>query len=176
MQWIDQEEGVPFTESARFTEEDQTYATTHLGIKGNAVEEREVLGLNWHIMRDAFILRFDWLVSFAKELASTKRSILRVVAKLYHPLGFMSPLFTAVKILFQDLCKSKTDWDEHLCDELNFKYTKWLSDLTKVHSFSIDRCYLLNVKDHVTSLQIDGFGDSSETAYAATVYLRIETM
>ena len=109
MQWIDQEEGVPFTESARFTEEDQTYATTHLGIKGNAVEEREVLGLNWHIMRDAFILRFDWLVSFAKELASTKRSILRVVAKLYHPLGFMSPLFTAVKILFQDLCKSKTD-------------------------------------------------------------------
>ena len=144
MQWIDQEEGVPITESARFTEEDQTYATTHLGIKRTAVEERKVLGLNWDIMRDAFILRFDWLVSFAKELPSTKRSILRVVAKLYDPLGFMSPLFTAVKILFQYLCKSKTDWDEHLCDELNFKYTKWLSDLTKVHSFSIDRCYFFN--------------------------------
>ena len=88
----------------------------------------------------------------------------------------MSPLFNAVKILFQDLCKTKTDWDEPLCDELNFKYTKWLSDLMKVHSISIDRCYFINVRDRVTSLQIRGFGDSSETAYAATAYLRIETM
>ena len=54
--------------------------------------------------------------------------------------------------------------------------TKWLSDLMKVHSISIDRCYFLNVRDQVTSLQIHGFGDSSETAYAATAYLRIETM
>ena len=176
MQWIDQEEGVPITESGKLAEEDQTYATTYLGIKGNAAEERKVLGLNWDIIRDTFIIRFDWLVRFAKELPSTKRSILRVVAKLYDPLGFMSPLFTAVKILFQDLCKSKTDWDEPICDELNFKYTKWLFDLMKVHSISIDRCYFLNVRDQVTSLQIHGFGDSSETAYAAVVYLRIETM
>ena len=131
MQWIDQEEGVPITESGKLAEEDQTYATTYLGIKGNAAEERKVLGLNWDIIRDTFIIRFDWLVRFAKELPSTKRSILRVVAKLYDPLGFMSPLFTAVKILFQDLCKSKTDWDEPICDELNFKYTKWLFDLMK---------------------------------------------
>ena len=114
MQWIDQEEGVPITESAKLAEEDQTYATTYLGIKGNAAEERKVLGLNWDIIRDAFIVRFDWLVRFAKELPSTKRSILRVVAKLYDPLGFMSPLFTAVKILLQDLCESKADWDEPL--------------------------------------------------------------
>ena len=53
----------------------------------------------------------------------------------------MPPLFTALKILLQDLCKSKTDWDERLRGELNFKYTKWLSDLMKVHSISIDRCY-----------------------------------
>ena len=113
MQWIDQEEGVPITESAKLAEEDQTYTTTLLGIKGNAAEERKVLGLNWVIKRDAFILCFDWLVRFGKELPSTKRSILRVVVKLYDPLGFMSLPFTAVKILFQDLYKSKTDWGEH---------------------------------------------------------------
>ena len=32
------------------------------------------------------------------------------------------------------------------------------------------------MRDQVTSLQIYGFGDSSETAYAATAYLRIETL
>ena len=40
----------------------------------------------------------------------------------------------------------------------------------KVQSISID------VRDQVSSLQIHGFGDSSEVAYAATVYLRIETI
>ena len=175
-QWIDHEEGVPATEAATVTEEDQTYVTTHLGMKGKTSEERKVLGLNWDITRDAFILRFDWLVNFAIDLPLTKRSVLRVVAKLYDPLGFISPLFITVKILFQDLCKLKTDWDEPLCDELNFKYTSWLSDLMKVQSISIDRCYFHNVGDEVTSLQIHGFGDSSEVAYAATVYLGIETI
>ena len=47
----------------------------------------------------------------------------------------------------------------------------------KVQSISIDlRCYFYNVRDQVTSLQIHGFRDSSEAAYAATVYLRIETI
>ena len=46
----------------------------------------------------------------------------------------------------------------------------------KVNSISIDRCYFLNVRDHVASLKIHGFGDTSETAYAAAVYLRIETI
>lgn len=81
-------------QSARLAE-DQTYATTYLGIKGSAAEERKVLGLNWDIIRVIFILQFGWLVRFTKELLSTKRSILRTVGKLYDPLGFMSPLFTA---------------------------------------------------------------------------------
>ena len=46
----------------------------------------------------------------------------------------------------------------------------------KVHPISIDRWYFLNVRVQVTPLQIYAFGDSSETTYAATVYLRIETM
>lgn len=151
-------------QSAKVAEEDQTYATSYLGMKGNAAEERKVLGLNWDIIRDTFILRFDWLVRFTKELPPTKRWILRTVGKLYDPLRFMSPLFTAVKILSQDLCKLKTDWDEPLCDQLNFKYTKWLSDLMKVHSISIDRCCFFNVRDRITTLQIHSFGDSSEIA------------
>ena len=63
-------------------------------------------------------------------------------------------MFITIKGLFQDLCKLKIDWNEPLCDELNFKYTSWLSDLMKVQSISIDRCYFQNVRDQVTSLQI----------------------
>ena len=37
------------------------------------------------------------------------------------------------------------------------------------------RCYIPNVDKNLVSLQIHGFGDSSEVAYAAVVYFRIET-
>ena len=82
MQWIDHEEGVPTTEAAPVADEDQTYATTHLGMNGKTSEEGKVLGLNWDITRDAFILGFDWLVDFIKDLPLTKRSVIRVVVKL----------------------------------------------------------------------------------------------
>ena len=52
MQWIDQEEGVRIAESATLAEEDQTYATIHLGIKRNADDESKVLGLSSDIIRD----------------------------------------------------------------------------------------------------------------------------
>lgn len=55
-------------QSAKVAEEDQTYATSYLGMEVNAAEERKVLGLNWDIIRDILIIRFDWLVRFTKEL------------------------------------------------------------------------------------------------------------
>ena len=61
---------------------------------------------------------FDWLVQFAKELPLNKRSVLKVVGKLYDPLGLISPLFITVKALFQDWRKLKIDWDERLKEEL----------------------------------------------------------
>ena len=118
---------------------------------------------------------FDWLVQFARELPLNKRSVLKVVAKLYDPLGLISPLFITVKALFQDLCKLKTNWDEPLSEELAHRYSSWLSDLLKVQCIPVKRCYIPNVDENLVSLQIHGFGDSSEVAYAAVVYLRIET-
>ena len=66
---------------------------------------------------------FDWLVQFARELPLNKRSVLKVVAKLYDPLGLISSLFITVKVLFQDLCKLKTNWDEPLSEELAHRYS-----------------------------------------------------
>ena len=66
---------------------------------------------------------FDWLVQFARELPLNKRSVLKVVAKLYDPLGLISPLFITFKALFQDLCKLKTNWDEPLNEELARRYS-----------------------------------------------------
>ena len=41
----------------------------------------------------------------------TKRSILRLTAKLFDPLELVSPFVIQLKILFQDLCFGEVDWD-----------------------------------------------------------------
>ena len=95
-QWIE-EEGVPITEASIVSEEDETYTQTQLGGNNSTVSnERKILGLNWNVEKDTFTFHFDWLVQYAKELPSTKRSVLKVVAKLYDPLGLISPLFITV--------------------------------------------------------------------------------
>jgi len=78
-----------------------------LGVEGNTLNGRKDLSLNWDITSDAFILHFDRLVMFAKDLPLNRRSVLRVVAKLYDPFGFISLLLTSIKFLFQDLCEMK---------------------------------------------------------------------
>ncbi|KAK2546895.1 hypothetical protein P5673_033374 [Acropora cervicornis] len=176
MQWINQEEEVPIVEASMVCEEDKTYTQTQLGVNNSTIScERKILGLNWDVETDTFIFYFDWLVQFARELPLNKRSVLKVVAKLYDPLGLISPLFITVKALFQDLCKLKIGWDKPLDEELTLRYSSWLSDLLKVKCIPIERRYVPNSEQNVISLQIHGFGDSSEVVYAAVVYLSIET-
>ena len=93
-QWIDEEEGVPITEASVISEEDKTYTQTQLEVDNSTISsERKILDLNWDVEKDTFMFYFDWLVLFAKELPLSKRSVLKVVAKLYNPLGLISPLF-----------------------------------------------------------------------------------
>ena len=105
-QWIDEEEGVPITEASVVSEEDKTYTQTQLEVNNTVISsERKILGLNWDVEKDTFMFHFDWLVQFAKELPLTKRSVLKVVAKLYDPLGLISPLFIQSSLCFK-ICAS----------------------------------------------------------------------
>ena len=176
MEWIDEEEGVPVKKVVKLSEEDSMYAQTQFGVQSCYAfvsNEKKIIRLNWNIERDTFVFRFDWLVEFAKELILNKRTVIKVVAKLYDPLGLISPLFITIKTLFQDLCRLKIGWDDPLDEELSLRYSQWLSDLSKAECIPIQRCYLPD--ESVISLQIYGFGDGSAVAYAAAVYLRVET-
>ena len=176
MEWIDEEEGVPVKNVVKLSEEDSMYAQTQFGVQSCYAfvsNEKKIIRLNWNIERDTFVFRFDWLVEFAKELILNKRTVIKVVAKLYDPLGLISPLFITIKTLFQDLCRLKIGWDDPLDEEVSLRYSQWLSDLSKAECIPIQRCYLPD--ESVISLQLHGFGDGSEVAYAAAVYLRVET-
>ena len=95
------------------TEDERTFADTVCGTAADSPEqgEQKLLGMIWDFLEDE--LRFD-LTSyevFASSLPLTKRNILRITAKIYNPLGLIAPILLPMKVMFQQLCLNKADWD-----------------------------------------------------------------
>ena len=101
--------------------------------------------------------------------------MLKVVAQVYDPLGWIAPVVITMKILFQKLCMDKEDWDTPLTKEHKELFERCVNDLEQVGTISITRCYFQGVAGEVKSVQLHGFSDASDAAYAATIYIRIET-
>ena len=100
----------------------------------------------------------------------TKRSVLKLSAKIFDPSGFLSVFTINLKILFLVLCTNKVDWDE---SPIRFRFMSLISDLGKFsNTFRIPRCYFTG--ERVKTLQFHGFSDASELAYAGVLYLREE--
>lgn len=54
---------------------------------------------------------------------------MRLTAKVFDPLGFVSPFIVQLKILFQLLCEEKLEWDMELLGELLTKWQTVISEL-----------------------------------------------
>ena len=79
---------------------------------------RKVLGINWDLKADTITFYFDELVNEAFSLPMTKRSILNIIAKMFDPLGFTSPITISFKMLFQTIRTNKFNLDDPLPSDL----------------------------------------------------------
>ena len=79
-----------------------------------------------------------------------------------------------MKLLVQKLCQSKEDWDKELSSDMKERYDLWMSELRKVSSNRIPRCYFRENDHTLVSIELHGFSDTLSYAYAAVVYLRVE--
>ena len=68
--------------------------------------ETELLGLGWDKRKDSISV-----VKPDEVPATTKRNALSQLAKLYDPLGLVSPMKLLGKNLFRDMCESRISWD-----------------------------------------------------------------
>jgi len=73
--------------------------------------EVRILEVKRNTALDTFQFDFKDVTKFVR---SMKCSILRISAKVFDPLGLLSPFVIGTKILFQTLCRSKLDWDATL--------------------------------------------------------------
>jgi len=78
----------------------------------------------WNSVLDVFTFEVDGLVQYVNSLLANRRSVLKLSAEIFDPLGLISPFVVQLKILFQVLCVEQVNWDEPLTGEL---LTRWRS-------------------------------------------------
>ncbi|GFX35234.1 uncharacterized protein TNCV_100411 [Trichonephila clavipes] len=122
----------------------------------------KVLGLIWNSMKDIFI--FNLKVNFPDNI--TKRSFLSQSARLFDPLGFLTPRTVSIKIFYQQLWLLKLDWDSPLPEALATKWKTFQKEFEPVCSIHIPR-WIHTASQKIT---LHGFCDTSELAYASVIY------
>ena len=74
-------------------EEDETYTKSTIGRANETNDAKTVklLGVSWNCESNDLCFNISDLINFAKDLPITKRSLLKLTAKIFKPLGMLSP-------------------------------------------------------------------------------------
>lgn len=124
----------------------------------------KVLGLKWNPKSDIFTYQTD-----TPARKCTKRIMLAEIAKIYDPLGFLSPVTLFVKHLIQLLWVSGTGWDETPPQGVCDLWYRFIDELPLLQNIALPR----HVLPSTHQVQLIGFSDASEKAFSACVYLRV---
>lgn len=141
----------------------------------STAQEVKVLGITWNLQNDTLMFDLSTLAFAACDLQPTKRNLVSLIGRFYDPLGFLAPITIKYKILFQRLCQSKVGWDCDLPGDLLKEWETLLADIKEAIPICIPRSYDYRVEGNPTSYTLCGFCDASKQAYAAVIYLVIES-
>ncbi|KAI5717607.1 hypothetical protein M8J77_008525 [Diaphorina citri] len=132
-------------------------------LRQNEESTFKILGLHWQSTTDSFAYHVAEIHSVC-----TKRSILSNVARMFDPLGWLSPVIFWAKHLLQSLWLSNLSWDDPLPPDLNEQWQLFSSQLNSLEEIRIPRFIDIPTPDYI---QVVGFCDASNKGYAAVIYL-----
>ncbi|XP_003382170.1 Pao retrotransposon peptidase family protein [Trichinella spiralis] len=130
----------------------------------------KTLGVSWNPQEDELTFRPPELA--ANQDQETKRNLLRTAASVFDPLGGLTPFTVRAKRMFQSLWQTGMAWDDNLPAEVELQWRVWKLELNELPCIALPRAYFPFSPTEASRLELHGFGDASEAAYAAVVYLR----
>jgi hypothetical protein len=134
-------------------------------------ESVKILGLYWNQFRDCFSYQG---IEISPGLVMTKRLVLSFIARLFDPLGFLSPFVISLKCLFQEMWKLGLEWDTEIPEVHRKIVSRWLEDLLLLKDWKVSRPYSTGQWKDVESVELHSFGDASEKAYGGCVYIVVK--
>lgn len=96
-----------------------------------------------------------------------------MAAKLFDPVGYITPFIIRIKILMQAIWKKGLDWDQELPSDLGESFKNWCAEVYHLDSVCVNRPYLLVGNIDFSKVEIHVFCDASLLAYGAVAYFKI---
>lgn len=126
----------------------------------------KTLGVWWNPISD----KFTFKINIDTVQKRTKRVFLSNMSKLFDPMGWLAPIIITAKLTIQELWAGGFDWDDELPGEFQKKWITLERELPILETLEIPR-YMHLTKESI--LEIHGFCDASEKAYAAVIYAKV---
>lgn len=131
----------------------------------------KVLGILWKPTCDTLPIKIGFNLNTKAE---TKRQIVSEMATVYDPLGLITPMMTKAKNLVQRIWQmsnqeKKYGWDDKLSEEIIEEWLKIKKRAIALNTMEMPRWVHTSSENN---LQIHGFCDASQKAFAACVYIR----
>lgn len=133
----------------------------------NEDDDTKVLGLRWNTATDELTFQ---VISSDMPQRPTKRQVMSVIAKLYDPTGFLSPIIVIAKMIMQDMWRLGIGWDAEIPPNVQKQWNAFHSTMSQLQDVRIPRW--LGTTGTCT-IQLHGFADASCKAYGAVIYARI---
>ncbi|XP_066918693.1 uncharacterized protein [Clytia hemisphaerica] len=117
---------------------------------------------------------YKGLFENVKEEMPTKREILKIIAGIYDPIGFVQPLTIGLKLLFREICLLNVGWDETLPNEICTKWLKVVQSFMNGPAIVVNRYYFTgcSIDDPIEKIYLHGFSDAADLAYGCCVYIK----
>ena len=97
------------------------------------LKQTKIFGILWDEQSDLFKFEFEEILKLAATLKPIKRNVLKVLAMIFDLLGDLQPIIVNFKIIFQDICKLKLQWDKPVTPGL-------LKDWQETNTLSVIAC------------------------------------
>ncbi|XP_073962925.1 uncharacterized protein [Choristoneura fumiferana] len=124
----------------------------------------KILGLSWLPQPDCFTFKVS-----VDDRRCTKRTILSEIARIFDPLGLLSPLTFFAKYLMQLLWVSGVAWDDDAPDNISLEWKAFRAQLPVLSSVNVPRRMVSDFVVFTTTW----FCDASERGMCAVIYCRM---
>lgn len=141
----------------------------HLKKVGEGVVEVKTLGVWWDLEEDTMTYKIEKDDS----LIDTKVQLLSKAAKIYDPLGFLTPVLLRVRKLIQKMWKEteKMNWKEKLPSEIQTEFNNYKKEIKGLNNLRVPRWIGASENSEITLI---GFSDASKQAYGFCIYIKVE--
>ena len=134
------------------------------------------LGQLWNMKTDMFTFRSITIDSELrkndkKPFYWNKNTVLSQIAKVFDPLGYLTPIMIKGKLLYQSLFTEKYEWLDPLRDAEMEIWEDFVQNLPQINLLTFPRILVPGLEEDWESRQMHVFCDASQNAYAAVAYI-----